>query len=505
MPSSTEARRAQQQRRRRQQRGEIVNGSASAIERRSRQQSAQNAQRRQQVRRQPLRRNDSVNAGEQRRRRNQLTVGRRLHQDWWDTLPQERSERWHPPEWSTICPCCGARLLSTENSSLCCSNGTRRVPRLTPLPNEIRSLLENPSKARDISSSSRRLNNLFSFTAIGFTGQSRSIPPDAHVEISGRSYHRILHLDSGRHSMRWFLYDEAERTQAASQWAVDLDWVTAVRTALDRVNPYIHNLRAFASMQDREYLALELQGPSANGDFAVLAHIANSTSFQPRSIVIWKHRDAEPEFINLLSPHYEPMQYPVLFPHGELGWGLDSRGQRLRDMTQIEWYRRRILSEERFQIFGRLANEYLCDMWSRVQEEQLSYIFHNRTQQQQNRDTDPNNPSSLDVMLPADFLGSRAWTKEETADSLALARHFGRGTLMITMTTNPEWPEIVARLQPGQTAADVPIIVARVFRARLNHLLDLLRTKFGDVVYSIRVIEFQKRGFPHAHIIIKVS
>jgi hypothetical protein len=258
-------------------------------------------------------------------------------------------------------------------------------------------------------------------------------------------------------------------------------------------------------MQDREYLALELQGPSANGDFAVLAHIANSTSFQPRSIVIWKHRDAEPEFINLLSPHYEPMQYPLLFPHGELGWGLDSRGQRLRDMTQIEWYRRRILSEERFQIFGRLANEYLCDMWSRVQEEQLSYIFHNRTQQQQNRDTDPNNPSSLDVMLPADFLGSRAWTKEETADSLALARHFGRGTLMITMTTNPEWPEIVARLQPGQTAADVPIIVARVFRARLNHLLDLLRTKFGDVVYSIRVIEFQKRGFPHAHIIIKVS
>jgi hypothetical protein len=75
---------------------------------------------------------------------------------------------------------------------------------------------------------------------------------------------------------------------------------------------------------------------------------------------------------------------------------------------------------------------------------------------------------------------------------------------MITMTCNPEWPEIVSQLRPGQTAADIPMVVARVFKARLDQLLQLLRTKFGDVIYSIRVIEFQKRGFPHAHIIIKV-
>jgi hypothetical protein len=103
----------------------------------------------------------------------------------------------------------------------------------------MRNLLNDPRAASVISSSSRRLNNLFSFTAIGFTGQPRSIPPDAHVEISGRSYHRMLHLDQGGHSLRWFLYDEAERTQQAEQYDVDSAWLDAMRTCLERVNPYV--------------------------------------------------------------------------------------------------------------------------------------------------------------------------------------------------------------------------------------------------------------------------
>jgi hypothetical protein len=73
------------------------------------------------------------------------------------------------------------------------------------------------------------------------------------------------------------------------------------------------------------------------------------------------------------------------------------------------------------------------------------------------------------------------------------------------MTCNRDWPEIVCRLLPGQTAYDVPVVVARVFKQRLQCLLDILDTKFGKLLYVIHVIEFQKRGFPHAHIVVKVS
>jgi Helitron helicase-like domain at N-terminus len=73
------------------------------------------------------------------------------------------------------------------------------------------------------------------------------------------------------------------------------------------------------------------------------------------------------------------------------------------------------------------------------------------------------------------------------------------------MTTNPKWPEIVSQLQAGQTAADAPIIVCRAFRNRLAALCKFLHSRFGRVVYLITVVEFQKRGLPHAHLLVKLS
>jgi hypothetical protein len=59
-------------------------------------------------------------------------------------------------------------------------------------------------------------------------------------------------------------------------------------------------------------------------------------------------------------------------------------------------------------------------------------------------------------------------------------------------------------LRPGQSASSIPIIVARVFKSRLEKVLHILWTRFGEKKYLIKVIEFQKWGFPHAHIIFKV-
>ena len=74
------------------------------------------------------------------------------------------------------------------------------------------------------------------------------------------------------------------------------------------------------------------------------------------------------------------------------------------------------------------------------------------------------------------------------------------------MTTNPKWPEIVEQLLPGQTAADRPTIVCHAFKARVDKLLQFFKSsRFGGIVYVVSVIEFQKRGLPHIHILIKVS
>ena len=87
---------------------------------------------------------------------------------------------------------------------------------------------------------------------------------------------------------------------------------------------------------------------------------------------------------------------------------------------------------------------------------------------------------------------------------MAIARHFGSPDLFLTMTCNPAWKEIIDLLPPGQRGCDRPDIQVRVFAQKLHHLFKLLREKkiFGPVAAICYTIEFQKRGLPHAHILV---
>eukprot|EP00959_Pyramimonas_sp_CCMP1952_P083594 1747611-Pyramimonas_sp.AAC.1 len=63
-----------------------------------------------------------------------------------------------------------------------------------------------------------------------------------------------------------------------------------------------------------------------------------------------------------------------------------------------------------------------------------------------------------------------------------------------------------AALLPGQSAADRPGVVARVFRARLLEIIAFFKNDFsGRRRCIIRAIECQMRGLPHAHIALAVD
>ena len=55
---------------------------------------------------------------------------------------------------------------------------------------------------------------------------------------------------------------------------------------------------------------------------------------------------------------------------------------------------------------------------------------------------------------------------------------------------------------PDLSASDRPDIVTAVFRLHLLQLKDDLKKAFGKQLANVEVIEFQKRGLPHAHILI---
>ena len=87
---------------------------------------------------------------------------------------------------------------------------------------------------------------------------------------------------------------------------------------------------------------------------------------------------------------------------------------------------------------------------------------------------------------------------------MAIARYFGQVDIFMTMTTNPQWPEITQELLPGQTAYDRPELVSQVFQMKKKAIIDFIYKHgiFGSAVAYVYTIKFQKRGLPHMHILI---
>ncbi|KAI2514302.1 helicase [Fragilaria crotonensis] len=108
------------------------------------------------------------------------------------------------------------------------------------------------------------------------------------------------------------------------------------------------------------------------------------------------------------------------------------------------------------------------------------------------------------IILPSSFIGSPRNMHQLCQDALAIVRRMGKPDLFITMTTNPQWPEVMENLLPGQTANDRPDLVARVFHLKFTEMMSDLQKRqvLGRVVAAIYTIEFQKRGLPHAHILV---
>ena len=77
----------------------------------------------------------------------------------------------------------------------------------------------------------------------------------------------------------------------------------------------------------------------------------------------------------------------------------------------------------------------------------------------------------------------------------------------ITFTCNSNWPESKDAVFQGQSPSERPDIVVRVFFLKMCAFMrDVLKWNyFGKVIGHSYVIEFQKRGLPHCHLLITMA
>lgn len=223
---------------------------------------------------------------------------------------------------------------------------------------------------------------------------------------------------------------------------------------------------------------------------------------------------------------YDPLHYVLLHPFGEPGWSYETyvkvnkqvrNGAKDKFVTAMEFYSFRLMDRElsTIQLFGRLYHEYIVDMWAKIEQLRLNYlkfnqdklrteVYHGLADNVTANDCTVGKDCGRRIILPSTFIGSPRYMHQLFQDAMSVVRELGKPDLFITMTCNPTWPEIVEALKPGQQPCDRPDIIARVFNMKFRELMtDITKNQiFGKVLAKVHVIEFQKRGLPHAHILL---
>ncbi|CAN7004985.1 unnamed protein product, partial [Brassica rapa subsp. trilocularis] len=248
------------------------------------------------------------------------------------------------------------------------------------------------------------------------------------------------------------------------------DIILPIMKMLNDVNPYVAQFRSaserfrmdpektfhmrIVSRSDKDGRTYNM--PTASEVAALIPGDFN-LGMDKRDIVL-QHKSGRLTRIDEIHISYLALQYPLLFVYGEDGF-------------------RTCLRSDTYDSIKESQNAGKSDM----------------------------NEQGEQFLLPATFTGGPRYMKNMYLDAMAICRHFGFPDLFITFTCNPKWPELTRFLQKrGLNSDDRPDIICRIFKMKLDSLMNDLTKKniLGKTSSSMYTVEFQKRGLPHAHILL---
>ncbi|XP_074301054.1 uncharacterized protein LOC141632403 [Silene latifolia] len=443
----------------------------------------------------------------------------------------------------TYCAHCGAKKFEFELKGLCCCNGEIQLA-VNEYPQELVSL--------GGTFGSETYKGIYVFKA---QGQVYHYLPD------------LIPMDSIPRYLQLYFYDGQHEKENRLGWFPNLSkqMVTLLMEIMDD-NPYGKFFRSLQEIGVTKNTRIVLSTDPTNDQRVYNAPTSDevavvwpdNTAMQGNEgpHIITYGRGSHNNSIRHFYMCYDPLQYPLLFPKGDSGWhqGLkklssptfnneanssflmsavsDNMPESLIEAEVTNATRRHIRADKRiscreyyaykFQIRpgnillrgGMIYQQYIVDMYVKIENTRLDFLRLNQDTiradlYQGILDTlqlGENCASNVGkrIVLPPSFLGGPRDMRRIYLNVMALVQKYEKPDLFITMTCNPNWPEIKAELSPGEEAQNRPYLVARVFHAKLTMLRKQIKEKqiFGEVVAMINVVEFQKRGLPHAHFLI---
>ncbi|KZP22144.1 hypothetical protein FIBSPDRAFT_1018870, partial [Athelia psychrophila] len=413
----------------------------------------------------------------------------------------------HCGAWHWIDERVTASSLRNPKFGSCCDHGHVRLEALPPPPYPLQQLfLGTTSQSREFLENIRQYNAAFAFTSLGVK-QDHAVNAGTGpyvFRIQGQLCHRAGALlpQPGHVPSYAQLYIHDPRT--ALQYRqhrngnVREDTMQILQNAISASHYYAHlykhahevlrehndvpdvsiRLRCAPSQDRRRYNL-----PTAD-EVAVILPGDGSQPTDSRDIIL-RLRAPEGPLQRISDGHaaYACLHYVLLFPHGEDGWHWDLRmhdpeKEQPRRVSQIRHCAYRIHARPNdFNTIlrgGRLFQQYMVDMWASADQNRLNFLRNNQGMiraslysgledavHAADRQIDLNELGRR-FILPSSYTGGPRYMQQCLQDSLALARFFRKIDLFITVTCNPQWPEIQRELLPGQHPSDRPDLVARV-------------------------------------------
>ena len=432
-------------------------------------------------------------------------------------------------------------LNHTAKFSTCCCQGKITIPPLQQPPELLKKLFtDNTVQSKYFRQNIRALNSSLAFSSLGVNEDILKSRGPYTFRISGSVYHRIGNLfpENGKAPKfaQIYIYDTDNELENRIIWNNDLDKniLKDLQKMMHECNPFVHEFKHAADvMKTNDNVRLILTSDTTkdsrrynlptSSEISVIIPGSNAKEPSKRDIVLYSRSTHHPEghniiHINETHTNYDSLHYVLLFPYGEDGWHINIKhDDNKRKMSAMEFYSHRLMQRSDFNIIlksGRLLHQYIVDMYAKIEQERLNYCFfhqHELRCELYQGLSDAINSGDVDgasvgkkIILPSSFIGSPRFMHQLYQDAMSIVRKFGKPDLFITFTCNPNWSEIKNALLEHQTPADRPDLMARVFHLKLKNLItDIVDHQiFGKTLAHVSVVEFQKRGLPHSHILI---
>ncbi|XP_027181781.1 uncharacterized protein LOC113780165 [Coffea eugenioides] len=419
------------------------------------------------------------------------------------------------------CIHCHAKRYYMEPPRFCCASGEIKLAP-TKMPGRLVQLYKaNTPESKEFRQCVRSYNNMFAFTSLGVhydKDLSKRNDGIYTFRVQGQIYHFMNSLlpsaDDKASSLQLYFYDTEH--ELANRMAIselqDLDRYGIFLKPDSRLDQCVYNT------------------PTVSQVAAIWSESVLNSTQTSRNIEI-STKTGNKKIVKQYYGCYDALQYPLIYARSETGWHPGILRKTKADILElphqtcsqesllplqqctnmdhiIDAEEQRTLSDKKKE----KANYFL----SRVKLETSRLEFYRGRQNKlrieayqglvdifANGERNGANVGKR-IILPASFIGGPRDTRRRYMDAMALVQRYGKPDIFLTVTCNPSWPEIKQYLDERDESHNRPDLIARVFRAKIEQLKeDLLKKNlFGQVAAYTYVVEFQKRGLPHAHFLI---